>query len=260
MTAKTTSLSLNDAEALRYNRQILLRGFDFNGQEHLKASHVLIVGLGGLGCAASQYLNAAGIGTMTLLDYDYVSISNLQRQILHNDTRLGMSKVTSAQATLQQLNPYTQIHLIHGQLTDQELTIVIKQVDIVLDCTDNLTIRERLNQLCFSQRTPLVSGAAIRMEGQLSLFTYHADEPCYHCLGHMIDQDTLSCAETGVMSPLVGIIGATQAMESIKLLTGYGTIPRGRLMLYDALSSQWHTLQLPRDPLCKVCSSSYATR
>ncbi|MDN6020518.1 MAG: molybdopterin-synthase adenylyltransferase MoeB [Enterobacterales bacterium] len=244
---------LSDAEMMRYNRQIVLRGFDFDGQEKLKASHALIIGLGGLGCPASQYLAAAGVGTLTLVDFDTVSLSNLQRQILHRDARIGMPKVESARLSLQEINPHTQIHIVDAVLEDSDLTTLIAQADVVLDCTDNVDIRDRLNRLCFNLHKPLVSGAAIRMEGQVSVFTYQDDEPCYRCLSRLFGANALTCVEAGVMSPLVGIIGATQAMEAIKLLTHFGTVPRGRLMMYDAMSSQWRSMTLAKNPSCEVC-------
>lgn len=247
---------LSDAEMMRYNRQIVLRGFDFDGQEKLKASHALIIGLGGLGCPASQYLAAAGVGTLTLVDFDTVSLSNLQRQILHSDARIGMAKVESAAQSLRVVNPHTQLNPIHAVLDDVALAALIEKSDVVLDCTDNVDIRDRLNRLCFSQRKPLVSGAAIRMEGQVSVFTYQENEPCYRCLSRLFGTNALTCVEAGVMSPLVGIIGATQAMEAIKLLSHFGRIPHGQIMMYDAMSSQWRTMKLAKNPTCEVCGNA----
>ena len=169
---------LTDAEALRYNRQIILRGFDFDGQEKLKAARVLIVGLGGLGCAAAPYLVAAGVGHLTLVDFDTVSLSNLQRQILHRDARIGMTKVESARLELSAINPHAQIETVDALLDDDQMAAQITACDLVLDCTDNVATRNLLNRLCHAQRKPLVSGAAIRMEGQLSVFTYQPREPC----------------------------------------------------------------------------------
>lgn len=251
--SKEISEELSDAEMIRYNRQIVLRGFDFDGQEKLKASHALIIGLGGLGCPASQYLAAAGVGTLTLVDFDTVSLSNLQRQILHRDARIGMAKVESAHLSLHDINPHTQLNTVNAVLEDTELSTLIAQADVVLDCTDNVDIRDRLNRLCFNLHTPLVSGAAIRMEGQVSVFTYQDDEPCYRCLSRLFGANALTCVEAGVMSPLVGIIGAMQAMEAIKLLAHFGSVPRGRLMMYDAMSSQWRSMTLAKNPSCEVC-------
>ncbi|AVZ81200.1 molybdopterin-synthase adenylyltransferase MoeB [Edwardsiella ictaluri] len=246
---------LSDAETLRYNRQIVLRGFDFDGQERLKGSRVLIVGLGGLGCAAAQYLAAAGVGHLTLLDFDTVSLSNLQRQILHTDARIGMDKVASAQEALAAINPHIRLTAIARRLDDVALAQQIAQADAVLDCTDSVESRESLNRLCRSAAVPLISGAAIRMEGQVCIFTYQPGEPCYRCLSRLFGANALTCVEAGVMSPLVGIIGATQAMECIKLLCHFGEIPRGRLMLYDAMASQWRSMALTASPACEICGS-----
>ncbi|AKJ41994.1 molybdopterin-synthase adenylyltransferase MoeB [Pragia fontium] len=244
---------LSDSEALRYNRQIILRGFDFDGQEKLKASSALIVGLGGLGSPAAQYLAAAGIGSLTLLDFDTVSLSNLQRQILHRDDRIGMPKVESARMTLSEINPHVALHTVDANLDDPELLKQIQQVDVVLDCTDNVEIRNRLNQHCFSLTKPLISGAAIRMEGQVSVFTYQNNEPCYRCLSRLFGSEALTCVEAGVMSPLVGMIGSMQAMEAIKVLTGFGSPLTGRLLMIDAMTMQFREMKLLRDPACPVC-------
>jgi adenylyltransferase/sulfurtransferase len=244
---------LTDAEALRYNRQIILRGFDFDGQEKLKAARVLIVGLGGLGCAVAPYLAAAGIGHLTLVDFDTVSLSNLQRQILHRDARIGMAKVDSARIELSAINPHIHIDVVDGQLDDEQMAAQITANDLVLDCTDNVATRDRLNRLCHAQRKPLVSGAAIRMEGQLSVFTYQADEPCYRCLSRLFGDNALTCVEAGVMAPLVGTIGTLQAMEAIKLLTQYGQPLTGKLLMFDAMTMQFREMKLPKDPQCEVC-------
>jgi len=244
---------LTDAEALRYNRQIILRGFDFDGQEKLKAARVLIVGLGGLGCAAAPYLAAAGVGHLTLVDFDTVSLSNLQRQILHRDARIGMAKVESARIELSAINPHTHIDAVDGQLDDSQMAAQIAACDLVLDCTDNVATRDLLNRLCHAQRKPLVSGAAIRMEGQLSVFTYQPDEPCYRCLSRLFGDNALTCVEAGVMAPLVGTIGTLQAMEAIKLLTQYGQPLTGKLLMFDAMTMQFREMKLLKNPQCEVC-------
>lgn len=244
---------LTDAEALRYNRQIILRGFDFDGQEKLKAARVLIVGLGGLGCAAAPYLVAAGVGHLTLVDFDTVSLSNLQRQILHRDARIGMAKVESARLELSAINPHAQIETVDGQLDDDQMAAQIAACDLALDCTDNVATRNLLNRLCHAQRKPLVSGAAIRMEGQLSVFTYQPGEPCYRCLSRLFGDNALTCVEAGVMAPLVGTIGTLQAMEAIKLLTQYGQPLTGKLLMFDAMTMQFREMKLPKDPQCDVC-------
>lgn len=246
---------LSDSETLRYNRQIVLRNFDFDGQEKLKASHALVVGLGGLGCAAAQYLAAAGTGTLSLLDFDTVSLSNLQRQTLHTDARIGMSKVASAAIALAAINPHIAINQVDQQLDDAPLQQLIAQCDVVLDCTDNVATRNQLNRLCFALKKPLISGAAIRMEGQLSVFTYQPDEPCYRCLSRLFGDNALSCVEAGVMSPLVGTIGSLQAMEAIKQMTHFGSVPRGRLLMYDAMTAEFRTMKLAKNPQCEVCGT-----
>ncbi|EKN5140785.1 molybdopterin-synthase adenylyltransferase MoeB [Yersinia enterocolitica] len=244
---------LSDAQALRYNRQIVLRGFDFDGQEKLNTAKVLIVGLGGLGCAAAQYLAVAGIGHLTLLDFDKVSLSNLQRQVLHRDDRIGVSKVVSAALTLSEMNPNLIIKTIDAQLDDEQLAVAIAEHQLVLDCTDNVASREQLNRLCHAQRKPLVSGAAIRMEGQVSAFTYQEAQPCYRCLSRLFGDNALTCVEAGVMAPLVGIIGNLQAMEAIKLLTQYGQVISGRILMYDAMTAEFRSLKLAKDANCEVC-------
>ncbi|MHA3461075.1 molybdopterin-synthase adenylyltransferase MoeB [Yersinia enterocolitica] len=244
---------LSDAQALRYNRQIVLRGFDFDGQEKLNTAKVLIVGLGGLGCAAAQYLAVAGVAHLTLLDFDKVSLSNLQRQVLHRDDRIGVSKVVSAALTLSEMNPNLIIKTIDAQLDDEQLAVAIAEHQLVLDCTDNVASREQLNRLCHAQRKPLVSGAAIRMEGQVSVFTYQEAQPCYRCLSRLFGDNALTCVEAGVMAPLVGIIGNLQAMEAIKLLTQYGQVISGRILMYDAMTAEFRSLKLAKDANCEVC-------
>ncbi|ATZ94074.1 molybdopterin-synthase adenylyltransferase MoeB [Dickeya fangzhongdai] len=247
---------LTDEETLRYNRQIVLRGFDFDAQERLKASRVLIVGLGGLGCAAAQYLASAGVGRLTLLDFDTVSLSNLQRQVLHRDDRIGMPKVESARLTLQGINPHVHITPVQDNLDDDALLALVMQHDAVVDCTDNVSIRDRLNRLCFMQKTPLVSGAAIRMEGQISVFTYQPEEPCYRCLSRLFGDGALTCVEAGVMAPLVGVIGSLQALETIKLLARYGQPLAGKLLLFDAMTMQFREMRLPKNPDCDICGQT----
>lgn len=177
---------LSDQEMLRYNRQIILKNFDFDSQEVLKQSAILIVGAGGLGCASSQYLAAAGVGKLTLVDFDTVELSNLQRQVLHSDLDIGRLKVESAKESLEQLNPYLCVETVSQRLNDNEMNQFIEQHDLVLDATDNIETRNQLNRLCHQTKTPLVSGAAIRMEGQLCVFTYQDDEPCYECLSTLL--------------------------------------------------------------------------
>jgi len=248
-------VELSDEEMLRYNRQIVLRNFDFEGQERLKAAKVLIVGLGGLGCAAGQYLAAAGVGHLTLLDFDSVSLSNLQRQILHGEAQVGLPKVDSARMRLEAINSQIHYATLNAQLDDSGLEQQIAAHDLVVDCCDNVATREQLNRLCFASKTALVSGAAIRMEGQLSVFTWGEDEPCYRCISRLFGQATLSCVEAGVMAPLVGIIGSLQAMEAIRVLTAYGSPVAGQLLLYDAMTLQFRQMKVAKDPHCEICAS-----
>ncbi|BDH46567.1 molybdopterin-synthase adenylyltransferase MoeB [Salmonella enterica subsp. enterica serovar Choleraesuis] len=250
------SEELSNAEMMRYNRQIVLKGFDFDGQERLKAARVLVVGLGGLGCAAAQYLAAAGIGHLTLNDFDTVSLSNLQRQTLHYDADIGRLKVESAAETLAAINPLTVIETRDGQLDDREMAAEVARHDLVLDCTDNVAVRNQLNAACFAAKVPLVSGAAIRMEGQISVFTWQEKEPCYRCLSRLFGDNALTCVEAGVMAPLVGVIGSMQALEAIKVLTHFGTPPVGKIVMYDAMTCEFRTLALPRNPGCEVCGQA----
>ncbi|CAJ0992888.1 molybdopterin-synthase adenylyltransferase MoeB [Pantoea sp. Nvir] len=244
---------LSNEEILRYNRQIMLRGFDLDGQEKLKASCALIVGLGGLGCAAVSYLAAAGIGTLTLLDFDTVSLSNLQRQILHYDSDVGRRKVASAAESIAVINPHVHINTVDTMLEENALEQLLAEHNVVLDCTDTVQIREQLNRLCRTQRVPLVSGAAIRMEGQISVFNWQPGTPCYRCISCLFGEQTLSCVESGVMAPLVGVLGAMQAMEAIKVLTAFGTPAASRLLIYDAMSADFHNVKVAQNANCEVC-------
>nr|WP_318382233.1 molybdopterin-synthase adenylyltransferase MoeB [uncultured Enterobacter sp.] len=250
------TVELSDAEMMRYNRQIVLRGFDFDGQEALKGARVLVVGLGGLGCAAAQYLAGAGVGHLTLLDFDTVSLSNLQRQTLHSDATLGRPKVDSARVSLARINPHVAFTTLNARLEGDALNAQIAAHQLVLDCTDNVTVRNQLNAGCFQAKVPLVSGAAIRMEGQISVFTYQDGEPCYRCLSRLFGDNALTCVEAGVMAPLVGVIGAMQAMEAIKLLTHYGTPATGKIVMFDAMTCQFREMKLMRNPGCEVCGGS----
>lgn len=247
---------MNDAQLLRYSRQILLEGFDVAGQERLLASRVLIVGLGGLGSPAALYLTAAGVGELWLADHDQVESSNLQRQIAHGETDLGRPKVASAQDALRARNSNTVIHAIRDRLDGAMLAEAIARVDLVLDCTDNFETRFAINRACFELGKPLVSGSAIRAEGQVAVFDpRRADSPCYRCLYDEGASDSrLSCSESGVLAPLVGVIGSMQASEALKLLSGYGEPLAGRLWLFDAASGETRQLRLRPDPACPVCS------
>ena len=206
---------------------------------------MLIVGLGGLGCAASQYLTVAGVGHLTLLDFDIVSLSNLQRQVLHDDSRLDMPKVESAKLSLLRLNPHIQIDTLNGLLGEEKLTEVISHFDVVLDCTDNVETRNQLDIACRKNKVPLVSGAAIRMEGQVSVFTYEAETPTYQTLSRLFGENALSCMEAGVLAPIVGIVGSIQALEAIKVRLRIGTNLCGRLLMIDGLNMTIREIKLP---------------
>lgn len=249
---------LSDDELLRYSRQILLPQIDVEGQLRLKDSRVLIVGLGGLGAPVALYLAAAGVGELHLADFDTVDLTNLQRQIIHGTDSVGTGKVDSAIARLAALNPEVRL-VAHRQALDADsLGAAVVGVDLVLDCCDNFGTREAVNAACVAAKKPLVSGAAIRLEGQLSVFdSRRAESPCYHCLyGHGSEAE-LTCSEAGVVGPLVGLVGSLQALEALKLLAGFGEPLVGRLLLIDALGTRFRELRVKRDPQCAVCGASH---
>ena len=245
---------LSDEELLRYSRQILLAHVDIDGQLKLKNSRVLIVGLGGLGSPVALYLAAAGVGELHLADFDRVDLSNLQRQIAHYTRSLGQPKVESAAKRLRAINPAIQLQLYPAGLDADSLGAAVALVDLVLDCSDNFGTREAVNAACVAAGKPLVSGAAIRLEGQLAVFDpRQADSPCYHCLyGHGSEAE-LTCSEAGVLGPLVGLVGSLQALEALKLLAGFGQSLVGRLLLIDGLGCHFRELRVKRDPACSVC-------
>ncbi|MGE6663416.1 molybdopterin-synthase adenylyltransferase MoeB [Stutzerimonas zhaodongensis] len=247
---------LSDDELLRYSRQILLRQVDIEGQLKLKQSRVLIVGLGGLGSPVALYLAAAGVGELHLADFDQLDLTNLQRQIAHDTPSVGLHKVDSAMARLSALNPLVKLVPHRAAMDADTLGAAVAGVDLVLDCTDNFAVREAVNAACVAAVKPLVSGAAIRLEGQLSVFDPRVESsPCYHCLyGHGTEAE-LTCSEAGVLGPVVGLVGSLQALEAIKLLVGFGEPLIGRLLLVDALSSRFRELKVKRDPACAVCGS-----
>lgn len=247
---------LSDDELLRYSRQILLKQIDIDGQLKLKQSRVLIVGLGGLGSPVALYLAAAGVGELHLADFDTVDTTNLHRQILHDTASVGRTKVDSAIERLEAHNPLVKVVPLRTALDADSLGSAVAAVDLVLDCTDNFAIREAVNSACVAAGKPLVSGAAIRLEGQLSVFDPRvASSPCYHCLyGHGSEAE-LTCSEAGVAGPLVGLVGSLQALEALKLLAGFGEPLVGRLLLIDALTSRFRELKVKRDPACAVCGT-----
>lgn len=249
---------LSDGELLRYSRQILLAQVDIAGQLRLKDARVLIVGLGGLGSPVALYLAAAGVGELHLADFDQVDLSNLQRQVLHDESRIGQGKVDSALQRLAALNPEVRLVPLREALDADSLAARIAAVDLVLDCSDNFSTRAAVNAACVAQGRPLVSGAAIRLEGQLSVFDpRRADSPCYHCLYGEGSEAELSCSEAGVLGPVVGLVGSLQALEALKLLAGFGEPLVGRLLLVDAAGSRFRELRVRRDPGCPVCGARH---
>lgn len=248
---------MDDSQLLRYARHLMLDAIGIEGQEKLLASSVLILGLGGLGSPAAAYLASAGIGRLVLVDDDQVELSNLQRQIIHTTDRIGQSKAESARAAIAQMNPDCQVETVVERVDTERLAALLAQVDLIVDCTDNFRTRQAINEVCVAQSKPFVSAAAIRFSGQVTVFdTRHADSPCYACAFPPSDDLRVDdCATMGVFAPLVGMIGSTEAAEAIKTLLGIGDNLQGRLMMLDALSMQWHTLQLERNPDCPVCSA-----
>lgn len=247
---------MNDEQLLRYSRHIMLPEIDYEGQERLNQSRVLIVGLGGLGSPVALYLAAAGVGELVLADFDEVDLSNLQRQIAHNTESIGQLKVESAARRIHAINPDVSVRLLTDKLTGENLDAELARVDLICDCSDNFDLRFALNAACVRARKPLVSGAAIRMEGQVTVFdTRQPDAPCYRCLYREEGQDALSCSDTGVLSPLVGMIGSLQAAEAIKVLVGFGEPLIGRLALFDLKRTEFRTIRFRRDVDCPVCQT-----
>ena len=247
---------MNDTQLLRYSRHILLPEIGVAGQQKLMDSKVLIIGLGGLGSPVAMYLASSGVGQLSICDDDNVDVSNLQRQILHNSPRLGQSKVNSAQAHLLALNPEVQLTGFEQRLTGEKLRAEIAKADVVVDCTDNLAGRLEINAAAVATRTPLVMGAAIRMEGQISVFSNRSSTtPCYHCLYGQTQDLQETCTQSGVLSPLVGVIGSMQALETLKLLLNLGENLVGKLLIFDGLVMEWQTIKLKKHPQCAVCAS-----
>jgi adenylyltransferase/sulfurtransferase len=237
----------------RYARHVALREIGAKGQQKLAAARVLIVGLGGLGCPAAQYLAASGIGTLILNDFDRVDLSNLPRQILFTDATVGQRKTDAAAAALTRLNPGVRVECRSERLEDDELTRVVKAADVVLDCTDNFVTRLAINRACVQALRPLVSGAALRFEGQLAVFENGPGEPCYRCLYSEDDERLGDCVGNGVLAPVPGLIGSAMAVEALKLVALGHSDLNGRLLIHDALSARWQSLELSQDPDCPVC-------
>jgi len=247
---------MNDEQLLRYSRQILLPQFGIEGQQKLLEAHVLIIGMGGLGSPVAMYLAAAGVGTLSIADDDQVELSNLQRQLIHQTDNIGQAKVDSAKTQLQKINPDIQIHTYAQRLNHQTLLDLLPNIDVVIDATDNFDSRFAINRACVESRKPLISGAAIRMEGQVSVFDMRKDSsPCYRCLYDESGQNDETCSENGVMAPIVGIIGSIQAMEAIKLIADIGETLSGKLLITDSLYQEWRSMNLNKDPHCPVCSA-----
>ncbi|MEH6503283.1 MAG: molybdopterin-synthase adenylyltransferase MoeB [Cycloclasticus sp.] len=248
---------MNDEQLLRYSRQIMLPSIDIEGQQSLLDSRALIIGMGGLGSPVGLYLAAAGVGQLVISDFDDVDLSNLQRQIAHTTNSIGQSKVASAKQTFEAINPLIDVIAINEKLIGDALLDQVRQADIVIDCCDNFETRFAINDACFAAKTPLVSGAAIRFEGQISVFDSRDERcPCYNCLYPREGAVAQSCSENGVIAPITGIIGSMQALEAIKVLTGVGESLQGRVLLLDGLSMQWQNMQLPRNPNCPTCSKA----
>ena len=246
---------MNDDQLLRYSRHILLDAIGVEGQQRITASRLLIVGAGGLGSPAALYLAAAGVGHIVLADGDTVDLTNLQRQILHHAGSVDLPKAESGRQALARINPEVLVEAICQRLEGAALDAQVAAADVVLDCCDNFATRHAVNRACVRHRKPLVSGAAIRFDGQVSVFDLRQDDaPCYHCLfPEGEDVESLRCAVTGVFAPLTGIIGSMQAAEALKLVIGCGDVLSGRLLLLEALSMTWRSLRYRRDPSCAVC-------
>ncbi len=245
---------MNDHELERYSRHLLLPQLDYDGQQALLNSHVLILGLGGLGASASQYLAGSGIGRLTLLDPDTVELSNLHRQVVHNENTLNMNKAQSAKQQLEQLNSSIAIEAIDHLLDNPELLDLIKRVDVVVDCTDNSTSRMRHNQFCVETQTPLVSAAAIRFEGQLMVVdTNNASSPCYQCVYPDLSEQQDTCSQSGILSPVVGLMGVMQALEAVKLISKIGASSIGKLINFDGLDLSMRTFSVSKNKNCPVC-------
>lgn len=252
-----TLRDLTDEELLRYSRHILLDEIGIEGQSRISNSKVLIVGAGGLGCPVALYMTSAGVGSLYIADNDEVDLTNLQRQILHVTERVGMPKVDSAKAQLTALNPGVNLFPVNEKLDDHQLDRLVAQVDLVLDCCDNFKTRHAVNRACVHHQKPLISGAAIRLDGQLACFNPADPEgACYHCLfPEAEDIAEVRCATMGVFAPLTGVIGTLQATEALKVLAGFGQPLFGKLLIYDARVGEFNSIRVRKDPACAVCAT-----
>ena len=248
---------MNDEQLLRYSRHLLLDEIDVAGQEKLLNSHILVIGAGGLGSAAAPYLAAAGVGHITLVDHDEVELTNLQRQIMHTESSVGKSKVASGKEFLQRLNSSIQIETIQAKATASLLDELLPSVDVVLDCTDNFSTRHLINAACVKHQTPLVSGSALKLDGQVSVFdSRNSSSPCYACIFSPDEEfEEVSCSSMGIFSPLVGIIGAMQAAQALQILIGFGEPLVGRILLWNGRTTQIDEIRISRNADCSVCGS-----
>jgi molybdopterin-synthase adenylyltransferase len=250
---------LPDADLLRYSRHLLLDDIGIEGQRRILQSRVLIIGAGGLGSPAAMYLACSGVGSITLVDDDTVDLTNLQRQIMHSTASIGQAKVLSAQSTLAQLNPAVQVQALQTRADALLLRTLVAGADVVLDCCDNFQTRQAINAACVQQLVPLVSGAAIGMDGQIAVYDPRdANAPCYACVfAPDAPPEEARCATMGVLAPLVGVIGAMQALEALKLLARTGTSLSGYLLMFDARSMEWTRLRVQKNPACAVCGDPH---
>jgi molybdopterin/thiamine biosynthesis adenylyltransferase len=252
---------MTDEQLLRYSRHILLDEIGIEGQQRLLASHALVIGAGGLGSPVALYLGTAGVGRITICDHDKVDLTNLQRQIAHNLARVGTPKAISAQASIAAINPDVQVTPLIERADAARLDTLVAEADVVLDCSDNFKTRHAVNAACVAHRKPLVAGAAIGFDGQISVYdTRSSDAPCYACLFPAeATYEEVQCATMGVFAPLVGIIGTMQAAEALKLLAGIGTSLAGRLQMLDARTMEWNEIRMARQPQCAVCGATAMT-
>jgi len=247
---------MDDQQLLRYSRHILLDELGIEGQQALLASHALVIGAGGLGSPVALYLGTAGVGRITIVDNDHVDLTNLQRQIAHDMSRLGRPKAASAAQSIAEINPEVNVVALHERADAERLDQLVASADVVLDCCDNFATRHAVNAACVKHQKPLVSGAAIGFDAQISVYdTRQAQAPCYACLfPPEAGFEEARCATMGVFAPLVGIIGSMQAAEALKLLVGTGSSLAGRLQMLDARSMEWTEIRTPRNPECSVCA------
>jgi len=250
---------MNDEQLLRYSRHVFLEDIDVAGQKKLLTSHALVIGAGGLGSAAAPYLAAAGVGKITLVDHDKVDLTNLQRQIMHTQASIGQNKVASGKSFLHRLNPGVEVDAIETKADDKLLDRLLTTVNIVLDCTDNFATRQMINRLCVKHQVPLVSGSALRFDGQISVFDpRNKTSPCYACIFSPVEQfEEVSCASMGIFSPLVGIIGAMQAAQALQVLIGFGEPLVGRMLLWNARNTQIDEIRISRNTGCLVCGQTH---